>query len=250
MLIKNQIYEAEITDYTSEGQGIAHIEGCAVFVPNGIYGERCTVRIEKVGKTWAAGKIVEILEKSPHRVNRACPVAKLCGGCTFWHMDYEEELRAKAQRVKDAMNRIGGQALESVPITGSPAVTGYRNKAQYPVGLVRGKADAGFFRQRTHQVVPIRRCLIQSETADAARETVVQWMRQNGVSVYDETTGKGLVRHIYARTAMATGQVLVCLVINGDGIPNEKSLVDNLLKAVQNLNTVCLSIHKKQNSQY
>ena len=91
MLIKNQIYEAVITDYTAEGQGVAKIEGCAVFIPNAIAGERCRVRIEKVGKTWAAGKITELLEKSPHRVNRECPVAKLCGGCDFWHMDYEEE---------------------------------------------------------------------------------------------------------------------------------------------------------------
>ena len=96
MLIKNQIYDAIITDYTSEGQGVAHIEGCAVFIPNAIRGERVKVRIEKAQKTWAAGKIVEILEKSPHRVNRECPVAKLCGGCDFWHMDYEEETRLKA----------------------------------------------------------------------------------------------------------------------------------------------------------
>ena len=243
---QGQELEVKIEGYTSEGQGVARVEGLAVFVAGALAGETVRIRIAHLGHTAAYGDIVKILEPSPHRREPECAYAKDCGGCVFWHTTYEEELRAKAQRVCDAMNRIGGQALESVPITGSPAVTGYRNKAQYPVGLVRGKADAGFFRQRTHQVVPIRRCLIQSETADAARETVVQWMRQNGVSVYDETTGKGLVRHIYARTAMATGQVLVCLVINGDGIPNEKSLVDNLLKAVQNLNTVCLSIHKKQ----
>lgn len=90
MLIKNQIYEAEITDYTAEGQGVAHIEGCAVFIPNAVAGEKVRVRVEKAQKTWAAGKIVEILEKSPHRVNRECEVAKLCGGCDFWHMDYAE----------------------------------------------------------------------------------------------------------------------------------------------------------------
>ena len=98
MLIKNGVYEGRICDYTAEGQGICKIEGCAVFVPNGIYGELCRIRIEKVGKTWAAGKITEILEKSPHRVNRECPVAKLCGGCDFWHMDYEEETRLKGER--------------------------------------------------------------------------------------------------------------------------------------------------------
>ena len=133
MLLKNEIYEAVVTDYTAEGQGVAHIEGCAVFLPNAIAGEKYRVRIEKVGKTWAAGKIVEILEKSPHRVNRECPVAKLCGGCDFWHMDYEEEARLKADRVRQCLNRIGGENLAEVPILAAPTCYGYRNKAQYPV---------------------------------------------------------------------------------------------------------------------
>ena len=129
MLEKNQIYETVVTDYTAEGQGVAHIEGCAVFIPNAIAGERIRVRIEKAKKTWAAGKITEILEKSPHRVNRECPVAKLCGGCDFWHMDYEEEIRLKAQRVRDNLNRIGGENLETVPILAAPTCFDYRNKA-------------------------------------------------------------------------------------------------------------------------
>ena len=114
MLIKNQIYETTVTDYTSEGQGVAHVEGCAVFIPNAIAGEKVKVRIEKAQKTWAAGKIVEILEKSLHRINRECPVAKLCGGCDFWHMDYEEETRLKAERVRQCLNRMGGEQLEQV----------------------------------------------------------------------------------------------------------------------------------------
>ncbi len=188
---------------------------------------------------------MEILEPSAHRLQPECPHAKDCGGCVFWHMTYEEELRAKQGRVVDALRRIGGVELEEIPITGCPGVTGYRNKAQYPVGTVFGKPTAGFFRQRTHQVVPVRRCLIQAETADRARDAVVRWMRQHNVSVYDEQTKKGLVRHIYVRTAMATGQVLVCLVINGDDVPYRSSLVDNLLKDVKNLTSLCLSIHKK-----
>ena len=135
MLVKNQIYEAEITDYTAEGQGVAHIEGCAVFIPNAVAGEKVRVRVEKAQKTWAAGKIVEILEKSPHRVNRECEVAKLCGGCDFWHMDYAEETRLKAERVKNCLNRIGGENLAEVPILAAPDCHGYRNKAQYPVAV-------------------------------------------------------------------------------------------------------------------
>ena len=111
MLEKGKIYEAVISDYTAEGQGVAKIDGCAVFIPNALVGEKCLVRIEKAQKTWAAGKITEHLEKSPHRVNRLCPVAKLCGGCAFWHMDYEEECRMKAERVRQALNRIGEQKV-------------------------------------------------------------------------------------------------------------------------------------------
>ncbi len=120
MLMKNQIYEATICDYTAEGQGVAKIDGCAVFIPNAICGEKVLVKIEKAQKTWASGKITEILEKSPHRVNRECPVAKLCGGCNFWHLSYEEEARLKADRVKQCLNRIGGEQLAEVPILSAP----------------------------------------------------------------------------------------------------------------------------------
>ena len=166
MLIKNQTYETVITDYTAEGQGVAHIEGCAVFVPNAIAGEKVTVRIEVAKKNWAAGKIVQILEKSPHRVNRECPVAKLCGGCDFWHMDYEEETRLKAQRVRGNLNRMAGEDLETLPILAAPTCHGYRNKAQYPVAQEKGRAFAGFFRAGTHNVVENKRCLILPEETD------------------------------------------------------------------------------------
>ena len=164
MLNKNQVYEAVITDYTSEGQGVAHIEGCAVFIPNAIAGEKVLVRIEKAQKTWAAGKITEILEKSPHRCNRECGVAKLCGGCDFWHMDYEEETRLKAERVRNCLNRLGGENLEEVPILSAPTCYGYRNKAQYPVAVKKNRAYAGFFRAGTHDVVENKRCLMPSKT--------------------------------------------------------------------------------------
>ena len=242
---KGQVIDVDITGYTSEGQGVARVEGLAVFVAGAIKGERVKIKIAHLGHTAAYGDILEILTASPERIRPECPYAADCGGCVFWHMTYEEECRAKAQRVADALTRIGGLDFPSVEITGGQTVTGYRNKAQYPVGLVRGKAQAGFFRQRTHEVVPVRRCLIQGAEADAAREIVVQWMQENKVPVYDEKTHKGLVRHIYVRTARATGQVMVCLVINGDRIPQEKQLVHNLLTGVDNLCTVCLSIHKK-----
>ena len=245
MLTKNQIYETVITDYTTEGQGVAHIEGCAVFVPNAVAGERVKVRVTLVRKTWAAGKITEILEKSPHRVNRACPVAKLCGGCTFWHMDYEEECRLKAERVKNCLNRIGGENLEEVPILAAPTCEGYRNKAQYPVAWEKGRAYAGFFKEGTHEVVQMDRCRILPQETDWVKAIVMDYVNKNKVSVYDEATHRGLLRHIYVRRGAVSGQILVCLVVNGDGLPKLPALIE-ALKAVAGFTTLVLSVNTRK----
>ena len=245
MLVRNQIYEAEITDYTAEGQGIAHIEGCAVFIPNAVAGEKVRVRVEKAQKTWAAGKIVEILEKSPHRVNRECEVAKLCGGCDFWHMDYAEETRLKAQRVKNCLNRIGGENLEEVPILAAPDCHGYRNKAQYPVAVKKGRAYAGFYRAGTHDVVENARCRILPEEIDAAKDAVIDYVNQYRVSVYDEATGKGLLRHIYVRRGAVSGQILVCLAVNGEKIPRPEALIQRLSE-IPGFTTLVLSVNTKR----
>ena len=244
MLIKNQIYDGIICDYTAEGQGIAKIEGCAVFVPNAIVGERCRIRIELVRKTWAAGKIVEILEKSPHRVNRECPVAKLCGGCDFWHMDYPEESRLKADRVRQALNRIGGENLEDLPILDAPSCYGYRNKAQYPVASEKGRVYAGFFRSGTHKVVENQRCLILPEDTDKVKKLVIDYVNHYRISAYDEETGKGLLRHIYVRRGAVSGQVLVCLVINGRKLPHPEDLIDRL-HSVPGFTSLVLSVNTK-----
>ena len=244
MLIKNQVYEAVITDYTAEGQGVAKIEGCAVFVPNAIAGEKCQIRIEKTGKTWASGKIVQILEKSPHRINRACPVAKLCGGCDFHHMDYEEECRLKAERVRTCLNRLGGQNLEHIEIHGAPETTCYRNKAQYPVSVQKNRAYAGFFKAGTHQVVENKRCLILPEESDRVKDAVIDYMNQYRITVYDETTGKGLVRHIYVRQGAVSKQILVCIVINGCKLAHVPELLERL-KKIPGFTTLVLSVNTK-----
>ena len=245
MLIKNEIYEALITDYTSEGQGVAHIEGCAVFIPNAVAGERYKVKIEKAQKTWAAGKIVEILEKSPHRVNRECPVAKLCGGCDFWHMDYEEESRLKGERVKNCLNRMGGESLEKVEILAAPTCYGYRNKAQYPVAEKKGRAYAGFFRAGTHDVVENSRCLILPAETDRVKDAVMDYVNQFRVSVYDEVAHKGLLRHIYVRRGAVSGEVLVCLVVNGRSIPKAHELIGRL-KKIPGFTTLVLSVNTRK----
>ncbi len=245
MLIKNQIYETVITDYTAEGQGVAHIEGCAVFIPNAVAGEKVRVRIEKAQKTWAAGKIVELLEKSPHRVNRECPVAKLCGGCDFWHMDYAEESRLKADRVKNCLNRIGGESLEEVPILSAPTCYGYRNKAQYPVAAKKGRAYAGFFRAGTHDVVENQRCLILPRETDAVKDAVMDYVNQYRITAYDEINHKGLLRHIYVRRGVVSGQILVCLVVNGEKLPRVEELVKRLQK-IPGFTTLVLSVNTKK----
>ena len=244
MLIKNQIYEATVVDYTAQGQGIAKIEGCAVFIPNAIVGEKCTVRIEKAQKTWAAGKIVELLEKSPHRVNRECPVAKLCGGCDFWHMDYEEEARLKADRVLQALNRIGGENLTELPILSAPTCYGYRNKAQYPVAAKKGRAYTGFYRAGTHSVVESGRCLILPEITDKVKDAVLDYVNQYRITVYDEQTGKGLLRHIFIRKGEVSGQILVCLAVNGRKLPHASDLIDRL-KKIPGFATLVLSVNTK-----
>ena len=245
MLSKNEIYETVITDYTAEGQGIAHIEGCAVFIPNAIAGERVRVRIETARKTWAAGKITEILERSPHRCNRECPVAKLCGGCDFWHMDYEEETRLKAERVRTCLNRMAGENLDTVPILAAPTCHGYRNKAQYPLAQKKGRAYAGFFRAGTHEVVENDRCRILPLETDVVKDLVMDYVNKFHVSIYDETTHKGLLRHIYVRRGAVSGQILVCLVGNGATLPK----VDELLKRLKTLpgfTTLVLSVNTKK----
>ena len=244
MLQKNAIYEAGISDYTAEGQGSAKIEGCAVFIPNAIAGERCRVRIEKAQKTWAAGKIVEILEKSIHRVNRECPVAKLCGGCDFWHMDYAEETRLKAERVRQALARIGGENLEEVPIMAAPSCYSYRNKAQYPVASKKGRAYAGFFRAGTHQVVENEGCLILPREADQVKKIVIDYVNHYRIPAYDEESHKGLLRHIYVRRGAVSGQVLVCLVVNGRKLPHVEDLIERLRK-VSGFTSLVLSVNSR-----
>ena len=244
MLQKNEIYEAVVTDYTAEGQGVAHVEGCAVFLPNAICGERYKIRIEKAQKTWAAGKIVEVLEKSPRRVNRECPVAKLCGGCDFWHMDYEEETRLKAERVRQTLNRIGGESLEEVPILAAPTCYGYRNKAQYPVASKKGKAYAGFFRAGTHQVVENDRCLILPQETDRVKNIVIDYVNQYRITAYDEEIHKGLLRHIYVRRGVVSREILVCLVVNGRKLPHIPELIEKL-KKIPGFATLVLAVNTR-----
>ena len=240
MLKVGQTEDTVITGYTAAGEGVCRIEGCAVFVPGAIRGERCTVRVTHVGKHSAHGVVQTLCAPSPHRTAPACPYEKKCGGCQFWHMDYEEECALKAQRVADALTRIGDVDCPKLPILGAERTEGYRNKAIFPVQQQKGSPVAGFYREKTHTVVPIERCRIQHPTADAARAAVLVWAKKNGVRAYDEKSGTGFLRDIFVRVGFVTGEVMVCLSANGNRLPQPEQLVALLQKRVPKLCSVLL----------
>ncbi len=246
MLKKNELYRAAVSGFTSEGLGVCRVEGWAVFVPNAAPGEEYDLRITHVGKNAAYGKIETIITKSPQRVNRQCPYAKLCGGCDFWHLSYEAELEIKAQRVLDALNRLGGQNLQSLPITGAKSCLSYRNKAQFPVAPEKKSLAAGFFKKGTHELISVDRCLIQPEAADRAKAAVLAWAKEYRIAPYDEAAHTGLLRHIFVRYGAQTGELLVCLVVNGEKLPREKELVAALREKLPGLKSVALNCNTRK----
>ena len=241
-LEKGSIYTAVIDGYSSEGLGIARVNGAVVFVPHAVRGEEIDLRITKVMKTSYAGEIVKIHNPSPERMEPECPYAGKCGGCAYRHLTYPEELWAKRQRVQDALTRIGGLELTVEEILGAKNPEHYRNKSQYPVGA---DGSIGFFQARTHKVVPIRRCLIQTEAADRTAQAVGEWMRRYKISAYDETTGKGLVRHVCVRVNRK-GESLCCVVVNGNKVPREPELAAYVTAAVPHTVGVLLNSNTRR----
>ena len=241
-LEKGSIYTAVIDGYSSEGLGIARVNGTVVFVPHAVRGEEVDLRITKVMKTSCAGEIVKIHDPSPERMEPECPYAGKCGGCAYRHLTYPEELWAKRQRVQDALTRIGGLELTVEEILGTKNPEHYRNKSQYPVGA---DGSIGFFQARTHKVVPIRRCLIQTEAADRTAQAVGEWMRRYKISAYDETTGKGLVRHVCVRVNRK-GESLCCVVVNGNKVPREPELAAYVTAAVPHTVGVLLNSNTRR----
>ena len=241
-LEKGSVYTAVIDGYSSEGLGIARVNGAVVFVPHAVRGEEIDLRITKVMKTSCAGEIVKIHNPSPERMEPECPYAGKCGGCAYRHLTYPEELWAKRQRVQDALTRIGGLDLTVEEILGAKNPEHYRNKSQYPVGA---DGSIGFFQARTHKVVTIRRCLIQTEAADCTAQAVGEWMRRYKISAYDETTGKGLVRHVCVRVNRK-GESLCCVVVNGNKVPREPELAAYVTAAVPHTVGVLLNSNTRR----
>ncbi|MDY3619396.1 23S rRNA (uracil(1939)-C(5))-methyltransferase RlmD [Agathobaculum sp.] len=249
-LLKNKIYRAQIIDYTADGTGVARVGGRAVFVPRTAVGDQCDIRITKVGKTVAFGRLEELVVPSKHRIEPACPKGGVCGGCCFQHIAYEEELRAKEKKVRDALERIGGQdGGKLTGITGAPGTERYRNKAQYPVGQDGdGRVITGFYRPRSHDIVPIETCLIQSETADKAAAVVRGWMQENSIPPYVPGVQGGMIRHIYVRVGEASGEAQVTLVSAARRVPALDRLVAALRETVPGLTGVLLNINRRDDN--
>ena len=241
-LREGNVYTGTVEGYSSEGLGIVKLDGAVVFVPRAVRGEEIDLKITKVMKTAAAGEIVKIRKASPERANPECPHFGKCGGCDFQHLSYTEELWAKRQRVQDALTRLGGTDLKVEEILGAKDPMHYRNKSQYPVGA---DGAIGFFQARSHKVVPIDRCLIQSEISDKTAKAVGAWMKRYKIAPYDEQTGKGLVRHVYVRVNKK-GESLCCVVLNGKQAPREPELAAYIQSAAPKTVGVVINVNTRR----
>ena len=241
-LAKNQEHTVTIEGYGEGGMGVARIDGRVVFVHGALRGEKCRVLILKTLKSVAFAKVLEVLEPSSERITPDCPYFPRCGGCTYRHIRYEEELRLKKQRVQDNLSRIGGSDVTVEEILGAQDTLRYRNKAQYPVSK---DGAVGFYRARTHEVIECEHCLLVKPEADAAAEALREYMQSCRVAGYDEKTGRGLVRHLYIRSN-AAGESLVCVLVNGDKLPKEDRLVTLLRDACPKCTGIVLGTNTKK----
>lgn len=243
---KNQEYIVNIIDNGYEGEGIAKIDNFAIFIPGALKGEKVKILIVKVLTSHAFGKVIEIIEKSKNRQEVDCTTYKRCGGCNLRHIKYEETLKIKQNTVQSLVNKTLKEKIEVEKTVGMNNPFHYRNKAQYPVGLNKqGEPIIGVFANRTHEVIPIEKCLIQNEVSQEIAKFIIEYVKKENISVYDEKTGKGLIRHIVVKVGMKTGQIMCILVINGDSISNEQNLVKELLSNFPNIKTIIKNVNKK-----
>lgn len=233
--VKNRTVDLEITDFTTEGEGVGHTDDCTFFVKDALIGDVVTVIITKVKKTYAYARIKDIIVPSPYRVKPPCPDAQRCGGCQIQALSYNKQLEFKQSKVINNIIRIGGFEKEYIEGIAEP-IAGmgnnyfrYRNKAQYPIGRDKdGKLIAGFFAGRTHSIIPLDDCLIGIPENKPILDTIIKWMRDFGIEPYDEVSHKGIVRHVLIRKGFATGELMVCLVINADTLIHKDELISAL----------------------
>ena len=233
---KNKEYIVEIIDNGFEGEGIAKIDNFTVFIPNAIKGEKVRILIVKVLSSHAFGKILDIIESSKNRVESDCSTYKRCGGCSLRHIDYKETLIMKQNAVQSLVNKTLKNYILVEETLGMEEHYHYRNKAQYPVGIDKnGKEVIGVFANRTHEIIPINKCLIQNERTQQLAKFIFEYIVKNNISIYNEKTGKGLVRNIVTKIGIKTNQIMCIIVINGRDIKNKgnkENLENSLVKAI------------------
>ncbi len=243
-LKKNEIYNVTVEGYSSEGYGVCRVNGRAVFVPRAIAGEAWEIRIVKVTSSAVYARGERLIAPSPAREAPLCPHFGVCGGCDMWHASYAEELAFKLDRVNAALEHIGRQSVRAEEIIGAESVTRYRNKGIFAVADVDGAPCAGFYRERSHELIPVEDCLIQNELSIRAARAVIGFMRAHGIAAYNEANGKGVVRHIFCRAAVNTADAVLCIVAaRGFGALTD-TLVAELRRAVPELTGIVLNINK------
>jgi len=243
-LMKNQIHTVTIDGYTSEAYGVCRIDGRAVFVPRALAGEIWRIRIVKVTETAVYARGEELLSASPARRDPACPYFGKCGGCDTWHMSYDEELRFKLERVNNALTHIGKQTVQAEEIIGSDSITRYRNKGIFAVTDRDSEAHCGFFRERTHDLIEVDTCLIQNELSERAAKAITAFLNQNHILAYDETSGKGTVRHVFCRRAVQTGDAVICVVTAKGFGDLTNALTDSIRKVCPEVTGIVLNVNK------
>ncbi|WP_072521461.1 23S rRNA (uracil(1939)-C(5))-methyltransferase RlmD [Blautia sp. Marseille-P3087] len=246
---KNDIVTLEIVDCGTDGEGIGKADGFTVFVKDAVIGDTVTAKIMKAKKNYGYGRLMEILKPSPYRVEPICPSARQCGGCQLQAVSYEEQKAFKEKKLRGHLERIGGfKELPMEPLIGMDEPYHYRNKAQFPVGRNKeGRIVTGFYAGRTHAIIENRDCALGIPQNKEVLDRVIAHMEKYNIAPYDEMTGKGLVRHIFVRYGFFTGELMVCLIINGQDLPHQKELVEKLGE-IPGMTSISLNINKKRNN--
>ena len=247
MLKKNDQIPLTIEGIMSDGNGIGHWEGMVVFVPGTAPWDEITALIVKVHPRYCYAIIKELASPSPQRIPMDCPAGARCGGCSLRHISYEEECRCKAGWVQDCFVRLGKIDAPMEEILPSPQRDRYRNKAQYPFALVDGRPRAGFFARRSHRIIPCGRdCLLQPEIFGQIVAAVEDFLAEKKISIYDEASHRGLVRHLFLRQAEYTGQIMVCLVINGRRLPCGEEFAARLREQFPAVSSILLNVNTQR----
>lgn len=243
---KNDIFETEIIDMTTEGSGVCRVDNMAVFVPHTAVGDQIRVRIVKVLKSYAFGIVEELLQPSPDRIEPACLLPQ-CGGCLFQHITYAAELRVKEKAVQDAFVRIGKLSPNFLPILGAESRFRYRNKAQYPFAVEKsGTPILGFFARRSHRVIPVEDCLLQPELFGKIAAMVLEFVQKNRIPVYDEASGTGELRHLYLRCGQHSGEIMVCFVVRKPIRKKLMPLIQKLTEQFSQIQSIVMNCNPKK----